>query len=197
MKITIDGKEFEVSEAKANELMEMLGVKQRRLAEVPVGETFFIGDMEFIKFRDDGGKVAVVMKDSAFNSKFNETNNNNFKGSIIHKRLEKEILPKIEKIVGKENLLEFETDLLTLDGLKIYGTMRSKIALPTFDFYRENREIFDEYKLNKWWWLATANSEDTYVTCVSPDGLIHDSNSRYVNNGVRPFIIFLSDIFVS
>ena len=197
MKITIDGKEFEVSEAKANELRKMLGEKQRRLAEVPVGETFFIGDMEFIKFRDDGGKVVTVMKDSAFNSEFNDTRSNNFKDSKIHKRLEKEILPKIEKIVGKENMIEFETDLLTLDGLKIHGAMRSKISLPTFDFYRENREIFDKYNLGKWW-LATANSEDTYVTCVSPVGNVFFnciSSYRYI--GVRPFIIFLSDIFVS
>lgn len=196
MKITIDGKDFEVSAEKANELREMLGVKQRTLGEVAVGDTFFVGDMEFIKFADNDGKVIAVMKDSAFDSEFNGTKNNNFNGSKIHKRLEKEILPKIEEVVGKENVLEFETDLTTLDGLKIYGTMRSKIALPTFDFYRENREIFDKYKLDKWWWLCTANSEDTLVTCVSPLGVISDGGYDY-DYGVRPFCIFLSNIFVS
>lgn len=197
MKITIDGRDFEVSEAKANELKEMLGVKQRTLAEIPIGDTFFIGDMEFIKFAENDGRVTAVMKNSVFKSAFNDTDNNNFNGSKIHKRLEKEILPKIEKIVGAENVLEFETDLFTIDGLKIHGTMRSKISLPTFDFYRANRKIFDKHKLDEWWWLATANDEDTYVTCVSPHGRISDFNCSYDDRGVRPFLIFLSDISVS
>lgn len=197
MKITIDGKNFEVSAEKANELREMLGVKQRTLGEVAVGDTFFIGDMEFIKFADNYGKVIAVMKGSAFDSEFNGAKNNNFNGSKIHKRLEKEILPKIEKVVGKENVLEFDTDLTTLDGLKIYGTMHSKISLPTFDFYRENREIFDKYKLDQWWWTCTANSEDMIVTCVSPRGSVSDYNGGWDFLAVRPFLIFLSNIFVS
>ena len=197
MKITIDGKEFEVSTEKANELREMLGMKQRKLADVAVGDTYFIGDMEFIKFPDMNGGSVAVMRNSAFESKFNDTNDNNFAKSSLLKRLKKEILPNIEAVVGKENVIEFETDLFTLDGLDIHGTMTSKISLPTFDFYRKNRAIFENHKLDDWWWLATANNADTYATCVSPLGNVHGNFSFYFLNCVRPFLIFDSNIFVS
>lgn len=197
MKITIDGKDFEVSAEKANEFRDMLGIKRRKLADVAVGDTYFIGDIEFIKFPDlNGGSVAVT-KNTVFSNKFNETKDNNFANSTLFKRLEKEILPKVEAVVGAENVLEFETDLLTLDGLDIYGTMRSKISLLTFDYYRANRRIFEKHPLIDYWWLATANSEDTWVTCVSPHGRVYYYHGRFNDFGVRPFFIFDSAIFVS
>lgn len=197
MKITIGGKDFEVSAEKANELREMLGMKQRKLEDVAVGDTYFIGDMEFIKFPDMNGGSVAVMRNSAFDSEFNDTKDNNFANSAPLKRLKKEILPKIEAVVGRENVLEFETDLFTIDGLDIYGTMHSKISLPTFDFYRKNRAIFDKYKLEGYFWLATANSEDTWATCVAPRGRVGNGTGSYHYFGVRPFLIFDSNIFVS
>lgn len=195
MKITIEGKEFDVSTEKANAVKEMLGITPRQLAEVRVGETYFIGDMEFIKFPNLNGGSVAIMKDIAFESEFNATKDNNFANSTVFKRLKKEILPKIEEMVGKENVLEFETDLFTLDGLDIYGKMRSKISLPTFDYHRANRPIFDKFKLDVWWWLATANSNN-WITCVSPSGFISDLNYNS-HGGVRPFLIFDPNIFVS
>ena len=196
MKITIDGKDFEVSAEKASEVREMLGITHRKLADVAVGDTYFIGDMEFIKFPDANGGSVAVMKNSVFDSEFNDTRGNNFAKSTLFKRLKKEILPKVKEIVGAENVLEFETDLLTLDGLDIYGTMRSKISLPTIDFYRNNRRVFEKYVLGNWWWLVTANSEDTWATCVSPLGYI-SNYSFNVGFAVRPFFIFDSNILVS
>ena len=126
--------------------------------------------------------------------------NNNFSESKILERLNKEFLPEIEKEIGSENILEFETDLTSLDGLKTYGTMKSKIGIPTFDFYRNNVEIFDIHKLDKWWWLATAYStakhdEENWVKAVSPRGNIYFN--FYFSGGVRPFCILKSNIFVS
>ena len=196
MKITIDGREIEVTEEKAEEMRELLGIKSKALAEVAVGDTFRIGEFEFIKFVDINGQTTAVMKDSIFDSKF-DANTNNFAKSALYKRLVKEVLPKIEKIVGAENVVEFETDLLTADGLDIYGKMKSKIGLTTFDFYRSNRAIFDKYPMEDWWWTSTANGNERYVFCVSPLGGIHDYFARWLVNSVRPFLIFDSNIFVS
>jgi hypothetical protein len=195
MKITIDGREFEVTEEKAKGLRELIGITPKTLAEVAVGDTFHIGEFEFIKFADSNGQTTAVMKDSIFESKFDDSTNN-FAKSSLYKRLVKEVLPKIEKIVGAENIVEFETDLFTADGLDIYGTMKSKISLPTFDFYRRNRAIFDKYPMEDWWWTSTANGNQHYAFCVSPHGFIiyfYFNNS----NSVRPFLIFDSNIFVS
>lgn len=161
------------------------------------GEIFTIAGMELIKFPSVDGKTPVVMKDIAFRSRFGS--DNNLSKSPILRKMEKEILPKIIEVVGEENVLTFRTDLTTLDGLKPYEDLESRISLPTFDFYRANVEIFDKHNPDTWWWLATPesakpHSDPTWIVCVSPSGLIF---YYYGLCGVRPFLIFNSSIFGS
>lgn len=165
-------------------------------SEIAVGETFVVGGIEWIKFPEkDGGFVAVAkgsLGDKTFDNKSND-----FSKSSLLSYLEKEILPKIVEEIGEENVLEFETDLFSLDGHREYGKMTSKIGLPTFDFYRENRKIFDKHPLDDWWWLSTPNGERYLVACVAPSGYVGNGNGFFNVRGVRPFCIFSSSIFVS
>lgn len=170
-----------------------------KLSEVSVGKTFKVGDYELIKFTEKDGVASVVFKDVVFRSEFGK--NANFAESDVLEKLNKEILPGIEKAIGSENVCEFETDLTALDGVKTYGKMISKISLPTLDFYRENVEIFDKHKLKSWWWLATPDSayphwDSLFVLCVSPCGYVY-RNYYGILSGVRPFLSFLSSIPVS
>ena len=163
------------------------------------GDTFKIGEYEFIKFPTVDGKTPVVMKDIAFRSTFGD--NNDLRSSKVLERMQQEILPKIIEAVGEENVLTFQTDLTALDGLKPYAPLESKISLPTLDFYRANVETFDRYKPNTWWWLATPESatphESPYwILCVSPSGFVY-YNYYFIDCGVRPFLIFTSSIFES
>ena len=164
------------------------------------GETFTIGGLEFIKFPDQNGKTPVVMKDIVFQSRFG--NDNNLHTSEVHKRLQMEVLPRIIEAVGEENVMEFETDLTTLDGLKPYKPVKSRISLPTMDFYRANAETFGKFKTDRWWWLATPesaqpNSDPDWVVCVSPSGYLNFDGCGNYDIGVRPFCIFNSSIFKS
>lgn len=197
MKIKIGNREVEITEEQAKELKSYLGISEKRLSDVEVGETFNIGDMEFVKFKESDGSAFCVMKNRAFNCAFNKNSDNNFANSEIKSRLEKEILPKLEKIVGKENIIEFETDLFTIDGLDIYGKISSRISLPTFDFYRENRSIFEKYPVKEWAWLSTANGNFDFLVCVSPLGCIFNNGSDCGYGVVRPILLFKSSIFVS
>lgn len=171
------------------------------LYDVKIADTFKVAGIEFIKFDQEGDRVIAVTKDLQFNSYFGK--NNNFSESDVLKKLQDEMLPKIEAAIGAENVFEFETDLFSLDGSHQYGVMKSKVALPTFDFYRNNREIFAKYPVSNWWWLATPDStpeynDSTWVTCVSPSGdFYYDFSIYYGNGGVRPFCIFNSSISVS
>lgn len=167
---------------------------------VKPGETFKIGEMEFIRFADTPAGTPIVLKDIAFRSRFGD--NNDFRSSDILKRLQEEFLPKIIEAVGDDNVLEFETDLTTLDGLKNYGTMRSRISIPTFDFYRSNVAVFDMHNPDTWWWLATADSakphyDPDWAVCISPAGSIFNDYYDFDFNGVRPFCILKSSIFGS
>lgn len=171
-----------------------------RLSEIPVGETFKIGDVEFIKFTEEGGTAVAVARNCVFKSEFG--NDNHLKESTVLKRLHKEFLPKIIEAVGVENICDTTTDLTTLDGLKPYGNLTSKVTLPEYDFYRENVEIFDKYPVDYYWWTATPESakphdEPKWIVCVSPSGCIDNNYYYYGNGGVRPFLRFVSSIFVS
>lgn len=176
----------------------MSNIKTVKLSDVGIGEIFAIGEYEFIKFKEEDGAVTAVCRDSLFVSPYGD--NNNFAQSVIRGKLDK-VLAKIEKLVGAENVLTFDTDLLSMCGSETYGKMSAKISLPTFDFYRRNRAIFEKYKISKWWWLATPwetpdHGNDWWAACVSPSGGIYYHN--FINNfGVRPFCIFSSSILVS
>lgn len=174
-------------------------MKKIKLSEIENKKTFKIGNIEFIKCSEENGEVTAVAKDIVFRSEFGE--NNKFGESKILERLQKEVLPKIVGDIGEENILEHEVDLTSLDGLKTYGSIISKISIPTFDFYRANVNIFDEHNVDAWWWLATPDTtpehlNDTWCRCVSPGGFI---GSYFCINscGVRPFLKFVSSIFVS
>lgn len=169
------------------------------LSEIGNGDVFKIGDIEFVKFSDNDGVTTAVAKDVVFESEFGDSNN--LAESKVIERMKNEFLPKITAIVGIENVCVINTDLTTLDGLKTHGEMETFISIPTMDFYRENVAIFDKYKLAKWWWLATPFSvqphyDSTSVVCVSPSGGL-DGNYCNLSGGVRPFLRFVSSIFVS
>ena len=173
--------------------------KPIRIPGVKDGEVFELAGMEFIKFPEVNGCTPVVMRNIAFTSKFGD--NNNLRESTVLKRMEQEILPKIIEAVGEEALCPIQTDLTTLDGLKPYGTMESYISLPTLDFYRANVEIFDQHKIDDWWWLATPESalphdSPYWILCVAPSGGIN-CDSYNCRGGVRPFLLFVSSIFES
>ena len=161
--------------------------------------TFTVAGIEFIKFPAEGDRVPVLAKECIFRSQFGS--NNDLRQSDALKKMEDDVLPKIIEAVGEDNVLEFKTDLTTLDGLKPYGVMESKISLPTLDFYRANVEIFDKHKVDQWFWLATPESADPHdspywVLCVAPSGFIN-CGSFINDSGVRPFLYFHSSIFGS
>lgn len=170
--------------------------KGKQLSEVAIADTFKLAGIEWIKFHEENGRAIIVAKDIVFNAKFDD-DTNNFAESSLLRKLEKEVLSKIEAEVGANNVLEFETDLWALDGTDEYGKMKSKISLPTVDFYRANRKIFSKHHIKKWWWLATPDStNNSGVRCVDVGGALGNDYCDS-SGGVRPFLILKSNIFVS
>ncbi len=169
------------------------------LSNIEKAKTFNIGRYEFFVLEQLGDKTAVLLKgllheDEEFGS------NNNYDGSNVD-NLCKDFAKEIEQIVGADNLIEHTIDLTSDDGLKCYGSINRKASLLTAEQYRKYVYIIDEHKLDEWWWLATAfstakHNDTDWVKCVSPQGNI--LNGIYdCNNGVRPFCILKSNIFVS
>ena len=197
--INLNGQVIEFTEEQIKKMMESIGTKQKKLADISVGKTFEIGTYEFILLEQSGDTTAVILKNLLYDRKvFGK--NNNYDGSDVDK-ICVEFGDKIAEIIGSDNLISHTVDLTSDDGLKDYGKVNRKMSLLTTELYRRYVETLDNHKIDKWWWLSTAHSTPkhdnaTWIKCVSPSGFIYDG-SYFINNGVRPFCILNSEIFVS
>ena len=197
--IKLNGKKIELNDTQVDEIKRSFGIGAKKLSEISEGGTFKIGKYEFavLEQLEDS---AVVIKKEKYGSDINFGSNNNYDGSEADK-LCNEFGNEIAKIIGTENMLEFELDLTANDGMKCYGSVKRKMALRTADMQRKYAYIFDN--LPKFLeWLATPDGTPkheikTLVLCVSPRGFIFYGDRGYNRFGVRPFCILKSDIFVS
>ena len=128
-----------------------------------------------------------------------DDNCNDWKSSELRNELNTDLRKKIENELGVDSLVEFERDLLSLDGQAEYGTCRDYVSLISVDEYRKYRKFLPNR--SKWWRTLTpdstaCNNDDTYVRVVSPSGCICNNNCSG-SDGVRPVCIFSSSIFES
>lgn len=188
----------EVISENENEAVIKVSQKTEKLADIPNGSTFKVGNFEFIKLGDaeDGETTAVILKDFVKKMEFGK--NNNYEESNVRKYLNNEFLKELEKAVCTSNIYTHKVDLTANDGLKNYGSVRDKVSLITADNYRRYREFLPGY--GDWWWTATpfsckSNGYSSDVCCVCNRGTLNWDDCDY-SKGVRPFCIFSSSIFV-
>lgn len=200
--IMLNGTKINLTDEQVEEIKRTFSVNQIKLSDIAEGETFKVGNYKFIVLEHMEDKTAVILKDLLeTNMKFGDTNNFSDEGCVVRKRLE-EYVSELEGIVGEENLITHDVDLTADDGLKDYGITTAKVSLLTCNLYRKYVEILDNYKVEKWWWLVTPFSTpkhdpDNWVKAVAPSGYVSNFHYYVISNGVRPFCIFKSNIFVS
>lgn len=193
-----DEKKYATSDKSAEKMKNASG-DAVLLSSIGEGETFKIGEREFIICEHlEDEKTVVLLKDLLFEfQQFGK--NNNYNGSNVDQICNK-FADEMEGLIGGA-LCEFSLDLTADDGLKCYGSIERKAALFTANMCRKYVEILDKHKVKRWWWTSTAYStpkhdDSDWIKCVSPRGLI-DYGLYDGNGGVRPFCILKSDIFVS
>ena len=197
--ICLNGQKIELSSEQLEKMKTSLGIGQIELSSLSPKDTFKIGKHEFIVLEQIEGASMVLLKETLGDSKFGDVNNYN--GSIVDAACEK-FADEIADMIGAENIVEHTVDLTADDGLKDYGTIERRMSLLTANDYRSYVEILDTHKLDKWWWTATAYStpahgDEYLVKCVSPSGYFNYGYGNFNFNGVRPFCILKSHIFVS
>ena len=196
--ICINNQRIELTEEQVKQIIAAQANPAIRLSEVAVGDTFKIGAHEFIVLAQSGDTTEVIRKEPLPDQEFGSSNN--FSGSYAEQTCSA-FIEEIAGIIGEENIIEHAVDLTSDDGLQDYGAIKSRCSLLTADMYRFYVEILDKFKPVSWWWLATAHStkrheNDSWVKCVSPSGYIYSCHYSG-GNGVRPFSILKSTIFVS
>ena len=197
--ICINNQKVELTQEQAEQIRASFGLSTAQLKDLAPGDTFKIGDHQFVVLEHCGEDTAVIRKDLLF-QKMAFGKNNNYNGSDVDTRCNA-FAVEIACVIGEDNVLLHTVDLTSDDGLKDYGMVERYASLLTADRYRRYVEILDNFPIKAYWWLATAYStpkhdDEAWVKCVSPSGRIN-IGIYDIDYGVRPFCILKSTIFVS
>ncbi len=174
-----------------------------QLCELHPGDTFKIGDHDFIVLDQNEytETTAVISKGfMAENIVFDE-NTRDYSKSNLRKVIEEKIQPIIESEVGAENIVEDSVDLTSVDMQVEFSRFKCKVRPITFDEVRKYNDLLVNKELTDWWWTCTPWSTaergwEYSIAVVASSGYVGD---RVCDGycGVRPFCILKSNIFVS
>lgn len=170
-------------------------------AGLSTGDTFKLAGGLKWTILDITDKGYMCLADKLEDSMKFDSESNNWSNSGLREYLDNVFLEKIAGEIGKENIISFNRNLLSLDGKTEYGECEDMVSLLTVDEYRKYRRFIpntDSY----WWWTCTPwstkrNGYKSSVTVVSPSGNFYDYDYCNDGIGVRPFCIFSSSIFES
>ena len=198
--LSIGGVKIPLTESQFEQIRAAIAPEpRRRIADVPVGETFKIDCYEFVVLEQMPGQAAVILKDILKEEVFGDSNR--LSGSKVDE-ICCVFAEAIADLVGYDGIVEHEVDLTSDDGLKDYGSVQCLASPLTAAQYRQYVDVLDCHNPKVWWWLATPFSTEkhddcNYVKCVSPSGVLYGGHCNSSVRGVRPFLIFKSNIFVS
>lgn len=174
-----------------------------KLCELHPGDTFKIGDHDFIVlFQDDLTETTRVISKGfmAEKIKFDE-DTRDYSKSNLRKVIEEKIQPIIESEVGAENIVGASVDLTSVDMQEEFSRFKCKVRPITFDEARQYNDLLVNNELNDWWWTCTPWStaergwKYSIAVVVSSGGIGRRGFGDCL--GVRPFCILKSNIFVS
>lgn len=174
-----------------------------QLCELHPGDTFKIGDHDFIVLDQSecAETTAVISKGFMAEDIVFDDDTRNYSKSNLRKVIEGDIQPIIEAEVGEENIVECSVDLTSVDMQEEFSRFKCKVRPITFDEARKYNDLLVNNELNDWWWTCTPWSTaergwEYSIAVVSSSGDFRNwlCLGHY---GVRPFCILKSNIFVS
>ena len=194
-------KELELARKLVAELEEKERKQKVKLGSLKPGETFKIGEHDFIVLDHENGITKVISKNFMKKKVAYDDDCRDYKKSNLRKVIEEEILSEIAKEVGASNIVAHTVDLISVDMQKEFEPYECLVRPLTFDEVREYNDLLVNKELNDLWWTCTPWSTEERgwkygIAVVSPSG---DFDYGFCNNyhGVRPFCILKSNIFVS
>lgn len=167
-------------------------MEKTKLKMIEQGQHFKYGDKEFVKLDALNDGYLCLAADVWFRARFDEDDKNNWATSSLRK----ELAARIVEFIPEENLIPFDRDLTTDDGMTEYGTCTDIVSLLTCDEYRKYRKFIPN--CGKWHWTITADSLEysCSVRGVSSDGGLDNNIAYYGVYGVRPLCVLKSDTLV-
>lgn len=178
---------------------EFADYKKKYIGTPEIGKVIELAGMDWLILdKTEKGYFAILNGFDEKERTFDSTSNN-WITSKLRNELNARFLKKITDELGKDAVIEFDRDLLSMDGQTEYGHCKDKISFLTVDEYRKYRKLLPN--MDKWWWLLTpwstpVNDFSITNTVVSPSGSFDHYYCISVF-GVRPACIFSSSIFES
>lgn len=190
---------------KTRELVRILEEKEKAkkvmLSSLQPGDTFKIGDWDFLVLKQEDNSTRVISKNLLIEDVEFDSDSRDYNKSDLKEKIEEEILPVIVREMGEDNIIEHTASLVSVDNQKEFDDVVCKVRPLTFDEAREFNNLLVNKDLPDWWWTITPWSTEERewkhsIAVVSPRGRINNNGCNY-DYGVRPFCILKSNIFVS
>lgn len=196
-------RELELARELVRKLEEAEKTNKVQLSELQPGETFKIGEHDFIVLEQNvcNGTTNVISKGFMAKGIVFDSNTRDYNKSNLKRAIEENIQPVIESEIGAGNIIKQAVSLTSVDMQDEFKPCYCKVRPITFNEARKYNNLLFNKGLDDWWWTCTPWSTadrcwECTVAVVSPSGVIN--GNRCFNYGdVRPFCILKSNIFVS
>ncbi len=196
-------RELELARELVKKLEEAEKDNKVQLSELQPGETFKIGEHDFIVLEQNGcsGTTNVISKSFMAKGIVFDSNTRDYNKSNLKRVIEENIQPVIESEIGAGNIIKQAASLTSVDMQDEFKPCYCKVRPITFNEARKYNNLLFNKGLDDWWWTCTPWSTadrgwERAVAVVSPSGYFSNFIC-YSRNGVRPFCILKSNIFVS
>lgn len=194
-------KALEVARELVRQLEEAEKKNKVELSTLAPGDVFKIGENDFIVLEQMSSGAKVISKDFMAEDVVYDEDSRDYNKSNLKKVIDDEIQPIIESEVGEDNIVEHIVELTSVDMQHEFCDCKCKVRPITFDETRKYNNLLLNKDLDDWWWTCTpwSTAERGFkysVAVVSSAGYV-DHYNCYNGNGVRPFCILKSNIFVS
>lgn len=171
------------------------------LSSLKPGETFMIGEHEFIVLKQNYVTTNVISKNLMAENVWFDGDTIDYNKSALKKYIDEKIKPIILENVGAGNLVEHSVPLTSVDNQNEFNDCICEVRPITFDESREYNDLLVNEDLPDCYWTitpwSTAERGWKYsISVVSSSGCVGYDNCSD-NICVRPFCILKSNIFVS
>jgi hypothetical protein len=196
-------RELELARELVRKLEEAEKDNKVQLSELQPGETFKIGEHDFIVLGQNvcNGTTNVISKGFMAKDIVFDSNTRDYNKSNLKRAIEENIQPVIESEIGAGNIIKQAVSLTSVDMQDEFKPCYCKVRPITFNEARKYNNLLFNKGLDDWWWTCTPWSTadrgwERAVAVVAPSGFV-DCNYCGSYGGVRPFCILKSNIFVS
>jgi len=195
------GKALDLAKALVSALEKEENKNKVMLSEISAGEKFTTDIGKFIVLEQCGDCTKVITEDLYRKNVRFDDDTRNYAKSKLRKLCDGEIYEEFAGVFGAENIIPFPVKLTSVDAQNEFEPVDCMVRPITFDEAREYNDFLVNDELQDWYWTCTPWSTEergcTYsIAVVAPSG--NFGNCSYDDeNGVRPFCILKSNIFVS